>query len=561
VWIRVDRQGGQVVQGLHKISEAAWCEAVRREAVIRPLAQCVRPGRTAVALAAKHLELSVAQTYRLLRAFRSEPVTQSLVVASGGRKKGARLLPPAVEAAIERGIEAVYKTREKPRLKRLFRQVRHDCIAAGLKPPSLKALLARVSARSLKEMVAAREGPDAARDRFSPAVGGIRTATPLQVVQIDHTLVDIQLADERLRAVLGRPWLTLVLDVHTRSVLGLHVSLDPPSTVSVALAVAHAVLPKEAWLVARDIDLAWPMHGRMGIIHLDNAAEFHAKALARGCQQHGFRLQYRAPATPHHGGHIERLMGTLMQRVHALPGTTFSNIAQRGDYPSEERAVLTMGEFERVLALEVLGPYHNDVHTALRKSPAAAWAEWIAGGGRPDVPRDPKAFVLDFLPFEERIVGREGLRLFGIHYYDGALAGLIGTGTKGRVKYDPRDLSAVFAEMPSGDHLRVPYADLGWPAITLWEHRQAVRALRAEGRRAVDEHAIFTAIEVQRHVVAEAYAASKAARRSTARLGQNRQGDLASHQPPPSPPTAEQDPTARVPVITAEDIAKTEFWS
>jgi putative transposase len=549
-------------QALQEIPEPAWQEAVRRDAIIRSLAQCERPGRAAVVLAANQLGLSVSQIYRLLGAFRAKPVTQTLVVAARGRKKGSRLLPPTVETAIERGIATIHKTREKPQLRRLHREVRHDCLAAGLKPPSLKAVSARVSAHSLKEMVTAREGADVARDRFSPAVGGLKTMAPLHLVQIDHTLVDIQLADEHLRAVLGRPWLTLVLDVHTRSVLGLYVSLDPPSSVSVALAVAQAVLPKQPWLAARDIALTWPMHGCVGIIHLDNAAEFHTKALARGCQQHGFRLEYRVPATPHHGGHIERLMGTLMQRVHALPGTTFSNVAQRGDYPSEQRAVLTLHEFERVLALEVLGPYHNDVHTALQRTPAAAWAAWIAAGGQPVIPADPAAFLRDFLPFKERVVGRQGLRLFGIHYYDGGLASLIGTGTKLRVKYDPRDLSAVFAEMPGGGYLRVPYADLARPAITLWEHGHAVRTLRAEGRKTIDEQAIFAAIAAQRRVVANAYAESKAARRSAARTPSQQDG-IASPQPPlpPQPTDEEHDPDARVPVITADDIAKTEFWS
>jgi putative transposase len=113
---------------------------------------------------------------------------------------------------------------------------------------------------------------------------GIRTTVPLQVIQIDHTTVDIQIVDEICRAVIGRPYLTLVLELHTRSVLGLHLSLDPPSATSVALAVANAVLPKEDWLRARGIEVGWPMHGRMGIIHLDNAPEFHSGALSRGCQ-------------------------------------------------------------------------------------------------------------------------------------------------------------------------------------------------------------------------------------------------------------------------------------
>jgi putative transposase len=87
--------------------------------------------------------------------------------------------------------------------------------------------------------------------------------------------------------------------------------------------------------------------------------EFHSRAFERGCRQHGIGVEHRPPATPRFGGHIERLMGTLMRRVHALPGTTFSSVAERGGYPSQERAALTFREFERVLALEVLGPYRN----------------------------------------------------------------------------------------------------------------------------------------------------------------------------------------------------------
>src|ERR1700733_10233690 len=94
------------------VPDVAWNEAVRRDAVIRPLAQSERPGRPAVAVAAKQLGLGVSQTDRLLNAFRLGPVTQTLIVASGGRKKGSRLLPRAVEAVIERSIETLYKTRE-----------------------------------------------------------------------------------------------------------------------------------------------------------------------------------------------------------------------------------------------------------------------------------------------------------------------------------------------------------------------------------------------------------------------------------------------------------------
>ena len=257
-------------------------------------------------------------------------------------------------------------------------------------------------------------------------------------------------------------------------------------------------------------------------------------------------------------------MGTLMGRVHALPGTTFSNVAARLDYPSEQKAVLTLREFERILALEILGPYHNAVHASLDTTPAAAWAGGTAAR-TVRLPVDPAAFVLDFLPFEERVIPREGVRLFNVTYFDGALAPLLdGPARTCRIKYDPRNMSAVFVELPAGGHLRVPCADLSRPAVTLWEQRAAVQALRAEGRAGVDEAAIFTAIEAQRHVLAEARGRSKAARRAVTRLPDGQPAATAPVQRPATKAipddTADVD-EASVPCVVVDEAWKTEFLS
>jgi putative transposase len=544
------------------ISDDAWSEAVRRAEKVRSLATGGTCGRAVVKAAADALGLSTAQVYRLIRRFRGNPQAGSLVVTRPGPKKGVRLLPSDVEQRIEQAIDDIFKTRERPTMAKLRRDVLRDCQAAGLKPPSRKAIQARISAGSLRELVRAREGAAVARQRFAPVRPGLRPRSPLAIVQIDHTKVDIQLVDDGARAVLGRPWLTLLLDVFSRSVLGFGVSLDPPSAAGVAVAIAQGVLPKAEWLVRHDLTLAWPMHGTPHSLHLDNGAEFHSRALKRGCQQHGVRIDYRPPATPRFGGHIERLMGTLMTRVHALPGTTSSNPMARGDYPSEQKAVLTLRAFERILALEILGPYHNEVHAALGTTPTAAWAAGIAASDGIRLPADPAAFVLDFLPFEDRVVRREGVRLFNVTYFDGALAPLLDSSERRyRVKYDPRNMSAVFVELPAGGHLRLPCADLGRPPVTLWEQRAATRSLREAGRQNVDEAAIFAAIEEQRRVLAEAQSTSKAARRAAARLPDHRSA-AADIRPlaaaaASSADTADDD--ARVPPFVEDEAWKTEF--
>jgi len=72
----------------------------------------------------------------------------------------------------------------------------------------------------------------------------------------------------------------------------------------------------------------------------------------------------------------------------------------------------------------------------------------------------------------------------------------------------------VFVRVDDG-YVEARPADVTRPAIALWEHRAVVAALREAGRRAVDEELIT--ILAQRALVDAAGAATKAARRQTAR--------------------------------------------
>ena len=67
-------------------------EAIRRAAVTRPLAAESASGAAAVRAAADALGISVSQVYRLVRAFRGRPLTQSLVLNKPGPRPGTRVL-------------------------------------------------------------------------------------------------------------------------------------------------------------------------------------------------------------------------------------------------------------------------------------------------------------------------------------------------------------------------------------------------------------------------------------------------------------------------------------
>lgn len=247
--------------------------------------------------------------------------------------------------------------------------------------------------------------------------------------------------------------------------------------------------------------------------------EFHSKAFERGAAEYGIQLTYRPRGAPQVGGHMERLIGTFMHRIHLIPGTTFSNVADKGGYDSEGRAVMTLKELERWLALEILGVYHKSVHSALHQPPEQAWEQRIAMRPAPiRHPHDPGRFLWDFLPAEERLIRRDGIRMFNLHYWDNVLSPLAGRSQQRFIiKYDPRNLSRVYLRDEKGDYWTIPYRDLGAPPITLWEHRNALRKLSVDGLKSVDEKLIFQTIAAQRELIAVARLRTRSARLAHAR--------------------------------------------
>lgn len=491
-----------------------WEEAEARARVLAELPTQLT--RTNVDKTTRQLCVSRATLFRLMKRFREDGRTSALLRDTRGPKPGMQPLDPAVEEIVSRHFKGFYATRRKPSRTRFWREVAADCRAHGLVPPSIRRLGRWLEGHDQAKLMVRREGKDKAERCYLATPGCLTASHPLDIVQIDHTKADVTVVDPVTRRPLGRPTLTVAIDVNTRMVLGFHLSLEPPSLLAVALCLTHAVMDKSHWLTARGISTNWPTRGIPTAIYVDNGAEFHARAFQFACSEYQIDLQYRPSGTPRYGGHIERLIGTMMGAVHLLPGSHFSNIFERGDLDAEAEAVMTLQELETWLALEITGSYHARVHSALETTPSAVWATRV-DEARLRMPADLRQFLVDFLPSEQRVLQRDGLHLFHIRYWADELRWLMGRESrKFRLKYDPRDLSRIFVLTENGIIEARP-ADLTRPAITLCEHRAARRALREAGRRSVDEELIFRTIEAQRDLVDTAVRQTKATRRHQAR--------------------------------------------
>ncbi|WP_186016276.1 Mu transposase C-terminal domain-containing protein [Burkholderia gladioli] len=554
---------------LLSVAESDWSEAERRHAIILPLLGQRRRKRDDVVGRAAEFGLHANTLYTWLRAYESSGLMTALLPKQQRKDKGATKLQAEIEAIIEDVIKTEYLTTQKKSKEWICNEVRRRCSAAGIAPPHANTVRNRLTTLPAELTVAKRQGRKAAEQAYSPVEGSFPGAdAPLAVVQIDHTKLDIVLVDDVHRRAIGRPWITLAIDVHSRMVAGFYVSFDPPGALSTGLCLAHAILPKDQWLAKRGIDGTWPCYGLPRKLHMDNAREFRGQMLERACRQYGIDIEWRPVARPHFGAHIERLLGTLSTEIKTLPGTTFSNVKERGDYDSVGKAALTLSEFEEWLTTYVVKVYHLRMHSGIGMPPMAMYRKGIFGDerqpgiGLPARIQDEDRLRLDLMPFEERTVQDYGVLIDEIHYYSDVLRRWINAPDPQKPKYkrkfmfrrDPRDISAIWFYDPElGQYFAIPYRDTSHPPISVWELREAKKALEEQGRLHVDERAIFDAYERMREIERAAQANTTAARRAQ----QRRKLGLAAPKPRGSdmPPIALADdvPLANPPSIMPFD--------
>lgn len=518
---------------LSTIPEEQLAEAWRKYEIIRPLLELPNRSRTDVEAAAQTHGLATSTLYVWLKAFQQTGHV-SVFLRKPRHDKGQMGMSKEVEEAMTTTIRLHYLNKQKKQPAKVIREVLALCKKLGLVPPHPNTIRNRIKHLSDFEKTKAREGLKKARRNHFLSKGKFPGADfPLAVVQVDHTLVDLILVDDLHRLPIGRPWLTLLIDVFSRMVLGFYISFDPPGDLSLGLCLSHAFLPKETWLAKHGIESEWPCWGLPRTIHADNAKEFRGKMLSTACREYGIDLEWRPVATPHYGAHIERLLGTLNSEIHALPGTTFSNPQKRGDYDSAAHSVMTLQEFERWFAILCVEAYHQRRHSELGCSPLARWQEGIQGSderpgiGPPPPILDETHLKLDLMPSEERTVQQYGIVWDNVEYLSDVLRPWINAPDpdnprlkrKFLCRRDPRDISVIWFYDPEvQQYYAIPYRNTAHPAISIWELRQAQK--RAEQERSdipIDEDRIFAAYEEMREIEEAAKKTTKTARRNSQR--------------------------------------------
>ncbi|MCG8095174.1 MAG: Mu transposase C-terminal domain-containing protein [Candidatus Thiodiazotropha endolucinida] len=547
---------------LLNIDDSQWVKALEIFNIIEPLVLAGKKSRTRkeVEVVATASNIHPSTVYRWLSKYEKTGLISSLV-RNGRNDKGISRLMPEVEDVIQEVIEGYYLKMQRPSRAATFREVKRICVKLGLRVPDASTVKNRIFDVNEEKRVSRREGKKKAKEQYEEIKGKFPGADwPLAVVQIDHTPMDVIIVDDVHRLPIDRPYLTLATDVFSRKVVGFYISLDPPSSLSVGICISHSILTKDSYLASLEIDQSWTCWGVMRTIHVDNAAEFRGEMLGKACDDYGIVLEHRKKGSPNYGGHVERLFRTFMKNIHdELPGTTFSNIREKGEYDSTGRAVMTMGALEKWFTLFIVGVYHQSPHSGIDDlPPTVKWDEGIYGAldgqlgtGIPARVPNEQRLRLDFLPFFDRTVQRYGIMRKGINYWDDALRRHVlekdpkypNRLKKFICRYDPRNLSCIWVFISDQEgYIKVRYSDLTRPPISEWELKEAQRRLKQRSLDVTNEELIFKTIAEMREIVEVEARKTKSARRSQQRRKQWSKGTFTTHQPTTKPVESKGQP-------------------
>ncbi|EJL6356498.1 transposase family protein [Vibrio cholerae] len=429
--------------------------------------------------------ISIYRWWLVFRASGSNPVS----LAPKNKYKGNRdaKVPAFVDALMEQAVEGVIsgrKVRIRSAYKRVRRKLRQHNLNNGTKYkyPTYESLRKRVKNKTPFELLVAKKGERVAKREFRRMGKKILTSYVLERVEIDHTSVDIFAVHQEYRVPLGRPWLTQLVDCYSKAVIGFYLGFEPPSYVSVSLALKNAILRKDDLLSSFDsVENEWLCYGIPDLLVTDNGKEFLSKAFDKACESLLIIVHQNRVETPDNKPNVERGYGIMnTSLLDDLPGKAFSRYIQREGYDSVGEATLTLDEIKEIYLIWLVDIYHAKPNQRGTNCPNIAWKrgcqEW-----------EPEEFTgsKDELDFKFAIIDHKQLTKAGVTVYKGLtysserLAEYRGKKGNHKIqfKYNPECMAVIWVlDEDLNEYFTVNAIDYKYASrVSFWQHRYNIK--------------------------------------------------------------------------------------
>jgi putative transposase len=322
------------------------------------------------------------------------------------------------------------------------------------------------------ELANRRWGRRVANRTREPRGAGVLVHRPLERTEIDHFKLDIHLVDEHGLAA-GRPFLTMIVDCHSRMVLGYTLSLATPNATTILATIRHAMSLKPPLRIDRQAlglsleslplnqELNWEVAGIMGTVVMDNGADFQGLSVRSGLDEIGVEVQFCPPREPWFKGIIERLGRTInLKLIHWLPGTTYGKVMADNEYQAKAHASLTLDDLRQRLEI-MIWVYNRTAHRGIgKRTPLEVWREGVAQWPIQLPPENNPRFEAAMCLTDERALQKYGIEYNGEKFQSdelGALWNRMPAGSKVMIKIDPTDVNFIYVIDPRSDEaFKVP---------------------------------------------------------------------------------------------------------
>jgi putative transposase len=300
-----------------------------------------------------------------------------------------------------------------------------------------------------------------------------------QVWQCDHTRADVMLVDSEGK-LLGRPWLTTVIDSYSRCIVGINLGYDAPSSQVVSLALRHAILPKQ-YGVEYGLHEQWGTYGLPKHFYTDGGKDFRSEHLKQVGIQLGFPCHLRD--RPSEGGSVERPFGTLNTELFSLlPGYTGSNVQKRPE-TAEADACLTLRELEKLVVRYFVDNYNQRLDA--RMGDQTRFQRWESGLIAMPKLLSERELDICLMKQARRQIQRGGYLDFANLPYRGENIGGY-AGESVAVRFDPRDITTILIYRREGENevfLACAHAQgLETEILSLDEAKSVSRKIREKGK-------------------------------------------------------------------------------
>lgn len=397
-----------------------------------------------------------------------------------------------------------------------------------LPDPEKSSIYDAVSKLDDYDVIEARYGKDIAEAKYRAVLQGPRPTRPLERVECDHTITDLFVIDPIMMLPIGRAFLTWMICVYTKMILGFYISFNPPSYLTVMECLKHAIRPK-TYMRRKYLSIKndWNSYGIPEVLVVDNAREFHGRNLEDACHQLGIVLQFGQRGKPWVRPSVERSYRTVATQLHhQLPGTTFSNIFEKGDYEPGKTAIITPDVLDEITHKWLADVYQMSPHRGIKDVPAVRWEKGIAEWP-PALPVNNEILDVALGYTEERVPSARGIELDNLFYNDDDLALVRRTldpQKKVIVKRNPSDLSLIHVyDEKHNRYLPVPAVDQDYTrGLTLYQHTVISRYVRDELKRNVDAFSLARGKREIQEIVEREWGAAKSKNRTRKRLARFR---------------------------------------